>query len=144
MRQHIEIITKVKAIKETATKSGKYLYSFGIPVSKMVGENQVTEWVNVSILQDTQRRDVTTATEVHIIGELTLREAWGNRPQGVGIFGFFIEPVLSQVYRQRKTKSNAPQPAQAPNPVQDVPQQAQSGYSDPVAAVNPQSEYIPM
>lgn len=145
MKQHIEIITKVKTIKEIQTRTGKWMYSFSIPVSKMVGETQITEWMQVTILQDQQRPDLHNAKEVHFIGQLTVKEAYKNYPQGISIFGFYIEPVLNQVYRQRKMKKNVSEDAaQAPIQVQDLPQHTGNGYSDPVAAVNPQSDHIPM
>ena len=94
MKQHIEMITKVKQIKETQTKTGKWIYNFSIPISKMVGETQLTEWVQVSILQDQQRPDLHNATEVHFIGQLVLKEAYKQYPQSVSIFGFYIDRKL--------------------------------------------------
>jgi hypothetical protein len=145
MKQHIEMVVKVKQIKEIHTRSGKFMYSFGVPITKMSGDTQLTEWVQVSILQDQQRPDLLNASEVHFIGSLTLREAYGQYPQGISIFGFYIEPILSTVYRQRKVKKNSYEDAlQSRNVPQSVPQQQESGYIDPVAAANPQSDYIPM
>jgi len=145
MKQHIEIVTKVNAIKEIPTRSGKYLYNFSIPLSKMKEDEQLVEWVQVSILQDHQRKDLQDAKEVHFIGQLTLKEAYKNYNQGVSIFGFYIEPILGQVYRQRKVKKNVAENApQAGDATPGVPSQAQSGYTDPVSALNPQDTYIPM
>ena len=107
MKQHVEIITKVKTIKEIQTKTGKWMYNFSVPISKMVGEEQVVEWMLVTILQEQQRPDLINAKEVHFIGQLSVREAYKEYPQSVSIFGFYIEPVLGQVYRQRKVKKNA-------------------------------------
>ena len=135
MKQHIEIITKVRNIKEIQTKTGKYLYSFSVPISKMVGEEQLTEWIQVSILQDQQRLDLHNAKEIHFIGQLVVQEAYKDYPQGISIFGFFINPVLSQVYRQRKTRSNSPQQAAQQ---ENAPQQVQSAAQTiPTATENP-------
>ncbi len=128
MKQHIEIITKVKTIKEIQTRTGKFMYNFSIPITKMSGEEQLTEWMQVTILQEEQRPDLQGAKEVHFIGQLTVKESYKDYPQSVSIFGFYIEPVLSQVYRQRKVKKNTtPEPTQAPKQVQDIPQQASDG-----------------
>ena len=104
MKQHFEAIINVKTIKEIETKSGKWLYQFGLPITKQVEENQLIEWLPVAILQDQQRKDVLNAKQVHFIGQITLKEAYGEYPQGVSIFGFYIEPILAQVYRQRRTQ----------------------------------------
>ena len=126
MKQHIEIVTKVKTIKEIHTRTGKWMYSFSIPIVKMEGEEQLTEWMQVTVLQDKQRPDLLDAKEVHFIGQLTIKAAYKNYPQSVGIFGFYIEPVLSQVYRHRKVKKNTSEDAtQAPTASTDVPTQAQ-------------------
>ena len=106
------------------------MYNFSIPITKMAGEEQLTEWMQVTILQDQQRPDLADAKEVHFIGQLTAKEAYKDYPQAVRIFGFFIDPVLSQVYRQRKVKKNTPpEPAQAPKQVQGVPQQTSNSQS---------------
>ena len=111
----------------------------------MSGETQLTEWVQVGILQEYQRKDVMAAKEVHFIGSLVVKEAYGKYPQGISIFGFYIDPILSNVYRQSKVKKNVSEDApQAPIQVQDVPQHTSSGYVDPVRAANPPSDYIPM
>lgn len=102
MQQQLEMITKIKTDKEASTRSGKYLYSFNAPISKMSGEAQLTEWLQVSILQDPQRNDLKYAKEVYFIGQFTVKEAYHDFPQGLSIFGFFIEPIFGQVYRQRK------------------------------------------
>ncbi len=106
MKQHLEMIVKISRVKEIQTKSGKWLYSFGVPISKMVDGEQITEWLPVSILQDERRPDVIQATQVHFIGEIVLKEAFGKYPQSLGVFGFFIDPIVSQVYRQRKVQKN--------------------------------------
>ena len=145
MKQHIEMVVKVRNVKEIHTRNGKFMYSFSIPLVKMAGEEQLTEWVQVAILQETQRKDVMSAKEVHFIGSLVVKEAYGKYPQGISIFGFFIDPILSNVYRQSKVKKNVSEDApQAPTANSNVPTQAQSGYTDPVSAMNPQNEYIPM
>ena len=132
MQQHYEAIAKVKSIKEIQTKSGKWLYSFGIPITKMAGETQLTEWIQVSILQDERRPDLHNAKQVHFIGQLALKEAYQNYPQGISVFGFYIEPVLSQVYRQRKQKTNrAPQQPQQYQQNQPQHQQPQQQHQQP-------------
>lgn len=108
MRQHIEMVARVKKIKELQTRAGKWLYSFAVPISKMDGEEQLTEWLQVAILQNEQRKDLDGASEIHFIGELTVKAAYGDYPQGLSVFGFYIEPVLSQVYRHRRVKKNTP------------------------------------
>ena len=106
MKQHVEMVVKVRNIKEIRTRSGKWLYNFSVPISKMTGDAQLTEWLQVSILQDTQRLDLKDVGEVHFSGQLVVREAYKEYPQSISIFGFYIEPILGQVYRQRKAKSN--------------------------------------
>ena len=145
MKQHIEIITKVKTIKEIHTRTGKWMYSFSIPIVKMEGDEQLTEWVQVTILQEKQRLDIVDAKEVHFIGALTVKKSYNDYPQSVAIFGFYIEPVLSQVYRHRKVKKNTHEDAiQAREVNQTVPTHSQDGYTDPVAELNPSMDYIPM
>ena len=142
MKQHIEIVTKVKTIKEIKTKSRKWMYSFSIPITKMSGETQLTEWIPVSILQEQQRLDLHKAKEVHFIGQLTVKESWGDYPQGISIFGFFIDPILNQVYRQRKTRKNTPEDApQARGSPPEVSRQASNAKNG--SDFPEQSESIP-
>ena len=145
MKQHFESVTKQLKLKEIPTKGGKFLYTFSVPITKMNGEEQLTEWLQVAILQDEQRNDLKGAKEVHFIGQIVLKEAYGDRPQGLSVFGFYIEPVLSDVYRQRKVKKNtSEQPEDAPeqpNEHKEVPQHRDGDYSDPVKAIT-QDEHL--
>ncbi len=145
MKQHIEMVVKVKTIKEIQTSTGKWMYSFSIPISKMAGETQLTEWMQVSILQDQQRPNLHNAKEIHFIGQLTVKEAWGDYPQGISIFGFYIDPILNQVYRQRKVRKNISEDVtQARESPPEVSGQASNGYRVPEFPENPAGNEIPM
>jgi hypothetical protein len=90
MKQQIEVIAKPFNLKEVQTKSGKWLYTFAIQIQK----ESLTEWVQVAVLQEDRRERLATAKEVHFIGKLVIKPAYKEHPQGLSVFGFFIEGVF--------------------------------------------------
>jgi len=126
MKQHTEFVTKIQKIRETKTAKG-YLYNFSVPLSKMEGEVQLTEWLQCSIfLKESDPRLIKHKGEFHFSGTLGVKAAYKDYPQGISFFGFELEPVLGNVYRIPKPKKIDP------------------NYVDPIAAVHPASPTIPM
>jgi leucyl aminopeptidase (aminopeptidase T) len=95
MKQQIEVIAKPFNLKEVQTKNGKWLYSFSIQIAK----EDLAEWLQVAILQEDRRETLSKAKEVHFTGELTIKPAYKEHPQGLSVFGFFIEGVFGKVWR---------------------------------------------
>jgi hypothetical protein len=118
MRQHIEIISRASSIKETRTAKG-YIYSFGLPITGQSRDGEeLTEWMRCSIFQKERRPDLLDHQgEFHIIGELQPLPAWGDYPQKIGLWGFYIEPVLGRVWRiakSRKKREEKSKPSSLP------------------------------
>ena len=167
MKQHIEFVSKIVNPKETQTAKG-YLYRFSVPITEMDGEQQITEWLQCAIfLKERDPRILQHKKEFHFTGELKLKKAYGNYPQGLSLFGFEITPVLGKVYRiskpQQNTAENPQQTTQNSPQVTNAPQQdsqhrqtvptgispatspvREEGYRDPVAQITEPSNYIPM
>ena len=120
MRQHIEIIGKASRVKEAKTARG-WIYSFAVPISSDDRDrNHLTEWLPVSIFQKEQRPELLEHRgEFHIVGELQVKPAWGDRPQKLGLFGFYVEPVLGRVWRVAKKRNHATQQPREGKNVQD-------------------------
>ncbi len=97
MKQQFEAIAKVFNLKETQTKGNRWLYSFTVPIEK----EDLAEWLQVAILQDTQRSELLQAKELHFKGELTPKAAYGNKPQGLSVFGFYVEPVFVPIKKRK-------------------------------------------
>ncbi len=156
MKQHIEFVSKIVTPKETQTAKG-YLYRFSVPITEMDGEQQITEWLQCAIfLKERDPRILQHKKEFHFTGELKLKKAYGNYPQGLSLFGFEITPVLGKVYRiskpQQTPQQNQPSSSNNSNNSngsqyrQTVPTSPvrEEGYRDPVAQITEPSNYIPM
>ncbi len=113
MKQHIELIAKAINIKEHQTAKG-WLYSFSVPVSEMQGENQATEWLQCSVfLKERDPRLMQHKGEFHVTGKFTIKKAYGDYPQRLGLFGFEMVPVLGNVYRISKPRQDPSPQSQA-------------------------------
>lgn len=137
MKQHFEAVVKVHNLKERETKSG-WMYTFSVPISENDGEVQITEWLMCSIfLKDKDPRIMNHSGEFHFTGQLKVKKAWGDYPQGLSLFGFEIQPVLGKVYKISKPKHEDAQ--QASNGHSKVSEQGVS-YSDEfsIMSENPQ------
>ncbi len=118
MKQHIEFVTKIVNLKEQQTAKG-FLYRFSVPITEMDGEEQLTEWLQCAIFLKERDPRITGHTgQFHFSGELKVKKAWGSYPQGLNLFGFEIKPVLGNVYRLSKPKSQ-PEPHSTSNGMND-------------------------
>ncbi len=145
LKQHFEMVGKLHKIKEIQTKTGKWMYSFSVPITKMVGDEQHTQWLQATvILKDKDPRLTKHNGEFHFTGSLVVKEAWKDYPESLSFLGFEIEPVLGNVYRISKPKSTSEDAAQAPTVNPNVPTQAQSSHSGNYEQDFPvQSETVP-
>lgn len=106
LKQHFEMVGKLSKIKEIQTKTGKWMYNFSVPITKMVGEEQHTQWLQCTIiLKERDTRLTAHKGEFHFTGSLVLKEAWGEYPETLSFLGFEIEPVLGNVYRTPKPRA---------------------------------------
>jgi hypothetical protein len=95
MKTQLQLIAKPFNFKEVQTKSGEWLYTFSIQIAK----EDLIEWLRVAILQEDRRETLSKAKEVHFTGELVIKPAYKEHPQGLSVFGFFIEGVFSKIWR---------------------------------------------
>ncbi len=139
------MIGKIHKIREIQTKTGKWMYSFSVPIVKMVGEEQHTQWLQATvILKDRDPRLTTHKGEFHFTGSLVLKEAWKDYPESLSFLGFEIKPVLGNVYRISKPKTTSENEAQAPTANTDAPTQAQDSHSGSYEQDFPvQSDHVP-
>ncbi len=154
LKQHYEMVGKLHRIKEIQTKTGKWMYSFSIPIVKMVGEEQHTQWLQATIiLKERDPRLINHKGEFHFTGALVLKEAWNNYPESLSFLGFEITPVLGNVYRITKPKAppaveveghNIANGMNSPSEMQRQKFEKEQNYVDPVAKLNPASPEIPM
>jgi len=118
MRQITEFVTKTTPVKERKTSKG-YIYTFAVAINDREAEG-ITEWLQCAIYQPERRPELLSHSgELHFTGELQVRRAYNDRPQGLQLFGFFVEPVLGRVWRvggKRKAKEKE-EPRQSPEPV---------------------------
>ncbi|WP_456392765.1 hypothetical protein [Nitratifractor sp.] len=125
MRQNCEFVAKAHGIRERKTAKG-YVYTFGVAIDDREGKG-LTEWLQCAIYQQKQRPELLGHDgELHFTGELQVRPAYNDRPQGLQLFGFFVEPVLGKVWRvggQRRERKPESKPQASPSKPQPQPAQ---------------------
>lgn len=105
MRQHVEFVTKIVNPTEGKTAKG-FLYRFSVSISEMQEDIQMTEWLQCAIfLKNRDQRILSHKQEFHFTGQLKVKKAFQNYPQGLSLFGFEISPVLGNVYKISKPKA---------------------------------------
>jgi len=145
MKSYLEIEAFAMNVKEFHYSKGTgYNFSFAMKGEATSEDRKSAPTVWISAVSFNQ--PILDKRNYLLRGKLQVKPPYNDYPAGLQLIiseAILLEVDMYVVARKRPKKATEDAP-QAREEVSTVPTQAQDGYTDPVAELNPSIDYIPM